>query len=288
MSERVPVSSDLERVDDVELDYAHDQLRVGEFLLVNKVGHEHNLREYDFFAQEIQDKIAGSDSVCLEYFPFEIESDSTSFARNNLTFNYYDKEIKPYFSRVAMMAHELNKNIVVLDPAHDEHFAWVRSVIPAVTAGLAAGVAEQAMNMVIPRREFLKAAIGVGVAAGTFLTGSFKRLQEKALFEPTQYPTEDTMRRSVISKGLLQLNDYWGAQNKDQSMAMFYPPVHFAGIEEMLKDNQRRDLEFYIWKSIVTPIGPWAKNSLLSIRVYEPSPDVHHLTWKKVDQIPIV
>lgn len=253
-----------------------EQVSVSRNLDVIGIPLEHNVGEWQRYETLLKDEIGKVDGVIFEYFPEEM----TDWKQNPLIQQTYDLNLfLPFFEKLAEEVKNQNKEVYVLDPAHDNAFVWVRG-LPYGLMGAGAGAVGKSLwdgfgTAKISRRQFISklglgalglAAVGSGVVAGP---SSF--YQEKRSNTPTTRFSETDFRRTVIAKGISQMGEQPNTEQTDKKrrVLIVYPPVHWEGIKGLLRDRDNLDKKFQGYSLIQNVMSESQKDSLFSIRRYK-------------------
>ncbi len=192
-------------------------------------------------------------------------------------------EIYDFFKPVDQAIHGAGKPVYVMDPAHDSWWGLIRltdNVAPAIVgAGVAIKQGFNAFDKPMTRAKAIKTGIkgivGLGLVAN-FLGDDMSRT-DKNLVPSWPVPSEDTLRRIVVAKGIQDLADSINNDpaSKQQRLLVLYPTVHWEAIKTLLENRDLLDKEFPLTQPFLAPLR--VADNPYQIRKYTPTQN----GWKK-------
>lgn len=264
-----------------------ENIRIGSKLTIKAFPTEHFVHDLPQIVPKFTEQLTSVDGVVLEYFPDEINKLRNSAA----VYNHVGSGFVPFYEALAAEIHAANKNVYVLDPAHDANFGYIMGFTIISGGGVAtlgwklAGNAIDSIkaNGVTPRRDFIKklGITTIGAALVPSGVGSILHFGEVAARKPLPIP-EPAFRRTIIAKGIMQLGeDLDRDPSKGQtSLLLAYPPVHWNGIKDLLIHTDKLERNFAV-VSQVKNLHPTFKDSFFSRRVYKPENEGWSMVNKK-------
>lgn len=262
-----------------------ESLRVSEKLTITAIPLERCPNPIPEYREALEEAVKKSDGVIFEYFPQETARLSSS-PFLGIYRKFYD-EIMAFFTPLADLAKKHEKPAYVLDPAHDENFAAIFHELPTFCALVGTGVGgiDTFLNSVDligrfakqevfykkrSRRQFIRGLglLAAGLALSRYKVEGVKEEKTRIPSPPGSYPTETRFRRAIVSKGISQVGENLDKNPKAEakSLVLFYPPVHWEGLKQLLKDREKLEKEFKICSILKKG---WLKNAFFTARKYE-------------------
>lgn len=262
----------------------HPEIEISEKLSILPITADHK-PEIAQEATEVTARVLeGATDLAVEYFPHELVLLVRFAGKDLVEGNTNFKETYPFFTEITNKAKDQNKSVYVFDPANDVNFsliAYTPNVLPVIAAGYGIGVTAalvqeriQATKRMQPmtRRGFLRGTGGILTAflvASTSIWGPiYTSAYEQITQQPASIPSEQRFRRVVIAKGITNLGDRLVANPNvaAKKIALVYPPTHWAGINELLADRTKLNMEFTAYSAL--KVIPSLRHSFFRMREY--------------------
>ncbi len=246
----------------------NEKITLSDHVVLEPLALEHKMANWLQDKRRIKALIHQSSAFIVEYFPPDMDSLFKKGLRDGF-------ETLTYFTKVATLAAQQDKEIIVLDPAHDKYFVALAVALtggPVASIFLEGAAFDVARKMeseeLMTRRAFLERMSKVLLMTSTIgVLGSTARLLEQFTDNPINFPPHyQNLRRAVIARGLRQLAG--GPQNTDAiaNYGLLYPPAHVDGILDMMGDPGLADTYFKALSVLKEHEG--FRESLFSIRRY--------------------
>jgi len=182
--------------------------------------------------------------VIPEYFPPEyLHLKSVGYPVLSGIIDVYDQVWTPLYRQVAEVCQKSQKDVLVLDPAHDLSFAYFRGLLkmaPFVAVSAIATVAsahnlhEDLKTQKSSRRSFLKFLGTSGMIGFMGLNGG---LASSLLgMKVSLIGNEDEFRDSMVAEHLIQL----GESTNSFEALLIYDPIHWKNIQGFVSDEGAR------------------------------------------------